>query len=235
MRRRRQKSRTLRRSYFTPGSRRCATVPTEVRRDHDGVLVDTERWYFVATKECLDAVGIELDQPTYLRLMAKGHSCWDLALERGVPESIVRDGRRERDRRYQQLLLEKDIEIEGVADVLAALGLQYRMAIISTSKRADFALIHESRQIRQFFEFVINIEDCGRAKPAADPYLLGLERFNAKPMEALAIEDSARGLSSAVSAGLDCVIIRNEFTAAQDFTGAWRVLDSVRDLPRALA
>ena len=203
--------------------------------DHDGVLVDTERWYFVATKECLEKLGVELDQSTYLRFMAQGRSCWDLAVERGVPESILRDARRDRDRRYQELLLEKDIEIEGVAEVLAELVLQYRMAIISTSKRADFALIHESRQIRKFFEFVINVEDCNRAKPAPDPYLLGLERFNAKPGEALAIEDSARGLFAAVLAGLDCAIIRNEFTATQDFSGAWRVLDSVRDLPRALA
>ena len=203
--------------------------------DHDGVLVDTERWYFAATKECLEALGLGLDQPTYLRFMAQGRSCWDLAVERGVPESNVRDARRERDRLYQEFLLQEDIEIEGVGDVLAELVLQYRMAIISTSKRADFTLIHQSRRIRQFFEFVINVEDCSRAKPAPDPYLLGLERFDARPMEALAIEDSARGLSSAVSAGVDCAIIRNEFTATQDFRGAWRVLDSIRDLPRALA
>jgi HAD superfamily hydrolase (TIGR01509 family) len=203
--------------------------------DHDGVLVDTERWYFAATKECLGPLGVELDQSTYLRFMAQGRSCWDLAVERGLPESTIRDARRGRDRRYQELLLAEDIEIEGVVDVLAELGLRYRMAIVTTSKRADFQIIHESRRIRQFFEFVINVEDCTRAKPAPDPYLLALERFHATPAEALAIEDSSRGLSSAISAGLDCAIIQNDFTATQDFTGAWRVLASVRDLPSALA
>ncbi len=165
--------------------------------DHDGVLVDTERWYFAATKECLSALGVELDQPTYLHFMAQGRSCWDLAVERGLPESTVRDARRERDRRYQELLRAEEIELEGVVDVLAELSLRYRMAIVSTSKRADFDVIHKSRPIRPFFEFVINIEDCTRAKPAPDPYLRALEHFHATPAEALAIEDSAGGLASA--------------------------------------
>jgi len=203
--------------------------------DHDGVLVDTERWYFAATKECLSNVGITLDQDTYLRFMAEGRSCWELAQERGLSPSAVVDTRRERDRRYQQMLLTEKIEIDGVVEVLAELSSQYRMAIVSTSKRADFELIHKSRRIRGFFEFVINIEDCSQAKPAPDPYLRALERFRATPSEALAVEDSARGLRSAVAAGLDCAIIRNDFTVPQDFSGAWCVLGSVSDLPRALA
>jgi beta-phosphoglucomutase-like phosphatase (HAD superfamily) len=81
---------------------------------------------------------------------------------------------------------------------------------------------------------VINIEDCKRVKPAPDPYLEALRRFNATPSEALAIEDSSRGLAAAISAGISCVVIRNSFTASQDFTGAWRLLDSVRQLPAIL-
>ena len=49
--------------------------------DHDGVLVDTERWYFEATREILARVGIELSQKKYLAFMAVGRSCWDLARE----------------------------------------------------------------------------------------------------------------------------------------------------------
>lgn len=202
--------------------------------DHDGVLVDTERWYFSATKECLGMLGVQIDQSTYLHFMAQGRSCWDLAVEQGLPEFTISDARRRRDRRYQELLLSEEIEIEGGLDVLAELSPQYRMAIVSTSKRADFNLIHEFRRIRALFEFVISIEDCDQAKPAPDPYLKALARFRAKPEEALAIEDSARGLSSAISAGLDCAVIQSDFTATQDFTGACCVMNSVRELPSAL-
>ena len=38
--------------------------------DHGGVLVDTDRWFFVSTQECLREFGVALDQATYLQCMA---------------------------------------------------------------------------------------------------------------------------------------------------------------------
>jgi HAD superfamily hydrolase (TIGR01509 family) len=203
--------------------------------DHDGILVDTEKWFFVATRDSLSALGVDMDQAIYLRFMAEGRTYWDLARQQGIPETAILEARAERDRQYQHFLSTKQLEIEGVVEVLRELRRAYRMAIVSTSRREDFALIHRSRHIHQFFEFVINIEDCEHAKPAPDPYATALHRFNAHPIEAIAIEDSSRGLASALAAGLQCIIIRNEFTAAQSFTGAWRILSSIRELPKALA
>jgi HAD superfamily hydrolase (TIGR01509 family) len=202
--------------------------------DHDGVLVDTEPLYFAATQECIRLLGLDLDQATYWGLMTAGRTSWELARERGIPESQISEARRERDRRYQQYLLTREIEIDGVVDILTALASDYRMAIVTTAKRADFELIHQSRRIRQFFEFVITVDDCEKAKPDPDPYLRALRRFSARPEQAVAIEDSSRGLSAAIAAGLKCIIIRNEFTAAQDFSGAKCVLRSVRELPQTL-
>jgi HAD superfamily hydrolase (TIGR01509 family) len=203
--------------------------------DHDGVLVDTEKGFFVATRDSLSALGVDMDQATYLRLMAEGRPYWDLARQHGLPEAAIVAARAERDRQYQQFLATEPLEIKGVSDVLRELHRAYRMAIVSTSRRDDFALIHRARHIRQFFKFVITIEDCERSKPAPDPYETALRRFNAHPREAIAIEDSSRGLASALAAGLQCLIIRNAFTEAQDFTGARRILRSIRDLPDALA
>jgi HAD superfamily hydrolase (TIGR01509 family) len=202
--------------------------------DHDGVLVDTEKWYFRATRERLAKIQCALDQSACLRIMASGRSCWDLAREKGIPEEVIARERSERDRLYQHFLRTETIEIEGVVEVLRELGERYRMAIVSGSRRADFELIHRSRNIVGFFDFVINIEDCARAKPSPDPYLNALRRFGADAGEAVAIEDSSRGLRSAVDAGLDCVVVGSPFTASEDFSDAWKVVDSVRDLPGLL-
>ena len=35
---------------------------------------------------------------------------------------------------------------------------------------------------------------------------------------ALVVEDFARGLSSAVAAGIECAVVHNDFTQGQDFT-----------------
>ena len=203
--------------------------------DHDGVLVDTEGWYFEATREALGRLGVELRQDTYLDQMAQGRSCWDLARSRGVPEERIAQHRAHRDSAYQDFLLTKPIEIEGVRQVLAELRVAHRMAIVTSARRVDFDLIHESSGLLEFFDFALTIEDYARPKPHPDAYLAALDRFGAPQQEALALEDSARGLEAARRAGLDCLVIRSPFTASQDFGAAWRVVESIREVPALLA
>ena len=38
--------------------------------DHDGVLVETEHWYYMANKRALASLGIDLPQDAYLVNMA---------------------------------------------------------------------------------------------------------------------------------------------------------------------
>jgi beta-phosphoglucomutase-like phosphatase (HAD superfamily) len=85
-----------------------------------------------------------------------------------------------------------------------------------------------------FLSSSLPIEDCEEPKPAPDPYRKALQRFGALAQEAVAIEDSSRGLRSAMAAGIDCVVVHNEFTASQDFSGAWCILQSIRELSAVL-
>lgn len=110
------------------------------------------------------------------------------------------------------------------------------MAIVTTAKRADFQLIHEKRNIIQFMEFVLVREDYERVKPHPEPYLTGLKRFGAIKKETLVVEDSNRGLNSAVAAGIDCAIVHNDFIKTHDFSKAsYRIktLIELRDILNA--
>ena len=128
----------------------------------------------------------------------------------------------------------EDIEIEGVLETLDVLAGEYRMGIITTSKPADFALIHEKRSILDYMEFHLTREDYEQAKPHPEPYLKGLERFGAAAAETVVIEDSARGLMSAVAAGIDCIVVANEFTATHDLSKATARVATFRELPSAI-
>ncbi len=44
------------------------------------------------------------------------------------------------------------------------------------------------------------------------------------------VEDSARGLSSAVAAGIDCAVVHNYFTQAQDFSLASHRIETLAEL-----
>ena len=129
--------------------------------DHDGVLVDTERWYFVATRDVLQGVGVELSQETYLDYMTRGQSCWDLCRARGMSDDEVSRYRGLRDSIYQEHLRTQAIEVDGVADVLSTLSRSFEMAVVTTARREDFELIHQSRTSR-----ILPIRADGRRLPA---------------------------------------------------------------------
>ncbi len=202
--------------------------------DHDGVLVDTEHWYYEATRRALAELDIELDKETYRRIMIAGRNSWELAEARGVPEADIDRGRARRNAWYQAYLATEDIEIPGVGEVLQQLSGRIPMAIVTTSRRVDFDLIHRDRDIVRHMDFVLAREDYTRSKPDPEPYRLGLVRFGAAPGEALVVEDSERGLRSAVAAGIDCAVVHNAFTADHDFSAAVARLGAIAELPALL-
>ena len=202
--------------------------------DHDGVLVDTEFWYYKAGERALADIGFTLDRDQYLRDMTQGFATWAQAKSAGIDEQTISRQREVRNVYYQEYLRTEDIEITGVLETLDVLAGEYRMGIITTSKPADFALIHEKRSILDHMEFSLTREDYEQAKPHPEPYLKGLERFDATTAETVVIEDSARGLMSAVAAGIDCIVVANEFTATHDLSLATAKVDTFRELPFAI-
>lgn len=188
--------------------------------DHDGVLVDTESWYYKAGQRALADIGLALDEDEYLQGMSQGSGTWAQARAAGVDEQTIGRQRAVRDHYYQEYLRTEAIEIEGVVQALAELSQYVRMAIVTTAKRVDFEIIHAGRQITQFMDFVLVREDYRLAKPHPEPYLTGLKRLGATKEEALVVEDSSRGLNSAVAAGIDCAIVHNDFTKTHDFSRA---------------
>ncbi|HLZ09401.1 MAG TPA: HAD-IA family hydrolase, partial [Chloroflexota bacterium] len=83
---------------------------------------------------------------------------------------------------------------------------------------------------RQFMDFVLVREDYKLAKPHPEPYLTALRRFGATSEETLVVEDSSRGLNSAVAAGIDCVIVHNDFTKRHDFSQARYRIETLIEL-----
>lgn len=199
--------------------------------DNDGVLVETEQFYFKANQTILkNELGLTLELDNYLKIMARGGTAWELAIQNNVPQKLIEQCRFKRDELYQYYLQNEDIAIANVKEVLKELKKRYQMGIVTTSRRVDFDLIHKNRGIVDFMDFTLCVEEYEFAKPHPQPYLKGLEKFNAKKEEALVIEDSQRGLSSAFAAQIECAIVKNEFTKTHDFSKATYFIDSLEEL-----
>ena len=202
--------------------------------DHDGVLVDTEKFYYKATQICLGEIGILLSQDVYLNYQSRGESLWNIARLNEISNSEILTAKEKRDKMYKEFITTEDIEIPGVSDALQRLSSTFRLCIVTTSKKSDFMAIHRSRDLVKHFVFMLTIEDYNKPKPHPDPYKTALTRFSCKASDALVIEDSSRGLKSALAANIDCIIIKNSFTLRQDFTGAMKCLENLSELAQYL-
>ena len=196
-------------------------------------MVETENWYYEASKRALkEFFDVKVSFEEYMKLMTDGKGVW-IAAPRATQKQIE-IARDQRDIYYQEYLKNEDLAIKNVHEVLKELQKEYKMAIVTTSRRVDFDIIHKSRGITDFMDFVLCVEDYPRAKPYPDPYLKGMDLFGAKKEETIVIEDSQRGLLSANRADIDCIIVHNEFTESQDFSTALCKITSLEELKVAI-
>lgn len=204
--------------------------------DNDGVLVHTEPLYFKANIKALkEHFDVELKFDEYMKIMSEGTTVWQKALDKGFSLNEIEIARNQRNIYYQEFLRSENILIKGVKEVLQELSKSYKMGIVTTSRRVDFEIIHKDLGIVDFMDFVLCEEDYEFAKPHPQPYLKGLEIFGANKSETIVIEDSTRGLTSAYKAGIECVIVKNEFTTTQDFSKASYFIDTLDELKTILS
>lgn len=208
---------------------------TAILWDNDGVLVDTEVLYFEATRSILAEVDFELTQELFVEMsLRRGRSVFEL-LSRELAAEAIEDMRQRRNRLYNETVGRGVRVNAGVRESLALLRPQARMGIVTGSSRDHFEAMHRTTDLLDYFEFHLTHDEYTHSKPHPEPYLTALERFGLDPGASVVIEDSERGLQSAVAAGLRCIVIPNDLTRDGDFSAATAILADAASLPAALA
>jgi HAD superfamily hydrolase (TIGR01509 family) len=199
--------------------------------DNDGVLVDTERLYYEATRRVLADVGVVLTEETFVEtLMVRAVGPWHLAVEKGFPEPEIPDLKARRNAVYSELIAASDIAVPGALEAVRRLHGRVRMAIVTSSRREHFRLIHRKTGILPYIDFVIDAEDTTRYKPDPDPYLKAAGRSGFAASECLVVEDSERGLASAAAAGMRCIVIPRGLSRGGKFDDAWKILSDISEV-----
>ncbi|MGO9451609.1 MAG: HAD family hydrolase [Candidatus Binataceae bacterium] len=203
--------------------------------DNDGVLVDTEELFLSATRDALARANVQLSRERYQEFaLGHGRNMFDVLKAQGWTQERIAALRRERDVAYMAMLAEQCRPMDGAVETLRSMQGTARMAVVTTSLREHFDVAHRNSGLREFFELVVAREDYVESKPHPEPYLTALKRLGAQPSGCIAIEDSQRGLTSALAAGLRCIIVPNDLTRRANFTDATAVLDNIREVPAVL-
>ena len=199
--------------------------------DNDGVLVDTEEMYFKATREVLSEIGVDLTPELFDQIyLMQGRSTFYLAAAHGLKAEVIARLRADRNRRYSDLLRNGVRVMDGVEETLRRLHGKVLMGVVTSSRREHFEIIHSGTGLLHFFDFVLTREDYGKPKPNPEPFLTAIIRNRLQPKHCIIVEDSERGLAAAKAAGIRCMVVPNRLTRDGNFSGAYRVLENVREV-----
>ena len=135
---------------------------------------------------------------------------------------------------YIEMLQTGDFRIPGVEQTLESLKDRYIMAVVTSSLREHFEIIHRRTGYRRFFNLVLTREDYNKSKPEPEPYLKALELLAIDPDKVVVVEDSERGVIAAKRAGLTCWAVPNRLSAHGDFSQADKVLSDIGEVARLL-
>jgi HAD superfamily hydrolase (TIGR01509 family) len=173
--------------------------------DNDGVLVDTEKWFFEANRLELAAIGVTATWAQFEEIN-QTHGVSLLSLSELEGEDL-RALYQRRDARYGELLRTERLAIPGMLQLLERMKENcFTTGIVTASHREHFDIIHGLSGMLEHVDFTVVREDYPRAKPHPDGYLAGIERAGIAARHCIAVEDSPRGVAAARAAGLECVL-----------------------------
>ncbi|HEV2963102.1 MAG TPA: HAD family phosphatase [Candidatus Angelobacter sp.] len=204
--------------------------------DNDGVLVDTEGLFYQATRLALARAEVDLTPELYLDYaMRRGRSTLELVAAQGWSPEQVDALRDARNVMYSNLLRTESSIFPNVLPVLQSFSQRIRMAVVTSSRREHVEIAHQRNGLLGFFEFILAWEDYQYSKPHPEPYLMALRRLGLSADRCVVIEDSERGLASALAAGLRCFVVPNQLTQDCVFQGATAIVPNLAALPELVA
>ncbi len=185
--------------------------PQLVIFDCDGVLIDSEGIASTIIAAELTAAGWAMDATDAMRLFM-GMSITDMQpiIEARLGTSLAPGWRAGLAAQLVAALGTQSRLIPGAAELLAAItarGVDWRIASNSSDeemavKFACCGITHLTQGRAHSAASVI--ARGGRAKPAPDVFLAAAASAGATPRDCIVLEDSARGVTGAVAAGMEC-------------------------------
>ncbi len=175
--------------------------------DFDGVLVDSEPLHWETWAEVLKPEGIELSLEEYRRRFIGVSSREMMRLlwqERGRPfdQHLFQSWYA----RKRALYATRELRVsQEVAQFIRNELGQYRLGVVSSSRRSEVEPYLVRSGIRERLEVLVCAEDAAELKPSPAPYRRAAEAMNLPPEQCLAVEDSEAGVASATGAGMQAV------------------------------
>lgn len=178
--------------------------------DLDGTLVDTHEANYFAYREAINAVtsnivGEELRESI---MAGESSSVFLPKIVKGLETEGIADINRQKALLYPNYLHTSKLN-DYLSVFLRQMSENYVTVLVTTAKQENARAVLEAHDLTKYFTFTIFGDDVTSMKPDPEAYLRALSLSELSPAEAIAFEDSEKGLKAANAAGIQVVHIRN--------------------------
>lgn len=203
--------------------------------DCDGTLVDNEHAHFLAWQYAFQNQDYQLTEEEYLPYAGKSHSAiLKMAVEK-VGFNCSKQLSKDKREYFHKLYLAGLPPIASTVDFVHRLAKEktsygIKLAVASGARKKDILHHLKSLGIESYFDVIVSGYDdlpAGMNKPKPDVYLKTAKQLGVSPTQCVAIEDSHKGVTSAVTAGCFTIAIPNRYTQNHDLSHASIQIDSL--------
>ena len=199
--------------------------------DMDGLLIYSDPLQFDAYRQAFAEFGYDLDITAWTRWHEVEASCARFVADHGI--AVDAAAVRARKKVIYDRLIDEELELKaGAHDLVEACAAEFRLALISGSRRESIEACLEKFNLLQHFDVLVSGADQARSKPYPDAYLEGIRQLDTSSKQAVALEDSPSGFRAALAAGLRCLVCPDDFRLieASIFDGAALVVESLHEV-----
>jgi len=215
--------------------------------DMDGVLADSEPIHMKAFDIFLQIYNITTDSKFREAMIGVSIEQNVVNLQEQYVQLRILDHQElvdERNEIYLEMLRLEIIEpLIGIPDLINfCLNNEIKLALASSSDRIQIDLILENLEknpdyklkFENVFLSIVSGDSVKERKPAPDIYQKALKELGVAPQNAIAIEDSQAGVTSAKAAGLFCFALNTPYFDINKMVGYDVAINSIHDVVEIL-
>ncbi|MGN6546949.1 MAG: HAD family hydrolase [Aureliella sp.] len=199
--------------------------------DMDGLLINSEELYFDVFDELLQRRGKRYTHDLRRSMMGlPAPMAFQVLISNAELTDDIAELEEECDEIFAGVLPDRLATMPGVVELLDMIELRGLPHCVVTSSRRSFAVDSLSAVgVIERFDFIITAEEVKRGKPYPDIYLAAAARMQVEPSRMLVLEDSQHGVRAALAAGACTVAVPGDHSRDHDFSGVYRIANTLAD------
>jgi putative hydrolase of the HAD superfamily len=178
--------------------------------DKDGVITDTIPFYYKIIRTIYADHGKTIDYELFYKecIMDMKDSYLIFGADK---QGLTRKEYYEKIMFYYRKFFTTDFRlIKDAKETLENLSESFLLGLATGNDRVVVDHELKSMGLNPFFKFSITGDEVERSKPDPEMFEKMVEKLKIKKNECIIIEDSVAGLKAALSAGIKCIILKND-------------------------